>query len=489
MFPEKQEKCTPIQHELCNDLPYNLTSFPNMAGEENWKDAAETISTYKPLLSVVCSEQLKFFLCSVYFPMCNEKLLNPIGPCRPLCLSVKEKCLPILEGFGLSWPQQIRCEQFPLENNNEKMCMKGPNEQGAIQSVAHENSLTAMPKSQADCNPKHVYMNRTGRCVPLCSHGAQTGRNVATTVLMVLSVACLVLTVVTVLMMLVTKTTASSLPETAMLWAAVSFAISSVTCIASLLYRNQIACTDYSQHVLFVVEGLSHVPCSAAGSILYYFGTAGRLWWLVICCTWNESTHRAMKMEKHAVQVRMLVWGVPLAPVMLSLITRSISADPLTGICFVGASSKLSDFMFNAVREVSLSVSCLIPLFLGCVAVLGSTAERGVNSMAGLAGLFYPIAALFYLLSYINDAVQPRAQWSRTWNLVSAIKFTFDFGLGLVVAAMLLLHVITTFMRSSRASARKEGYQPAVPNIPQPAIPGSVRSNTYASTFRAPNLI
>lgn len=51
------------------------------------------------------SLSVQFFLCSVYVPMCTDKVPIPIGPCGSMCLSVKRKCLPVLHEFGFIWPE------------------------------------------------------------------------------------------------------------------------------------------------------------------------------------------------------------------------------------------------------------------------------------------------------------------------------------------------------------------------------------------------
>lgn len=120
--------CEPIRVELCRSRGYNMTTMPNLAGHEFQKEADGHLSTFAPLVQYGCSSQLLLFLCAVLVPMCTDKVPEPIGPCRGLCVSVRERCLPVLQGFGYPWPPQMDCAKFPPHNSPAHMCMEGDGE-------------------------------------------------------------------------------------------------------------------------------------------------------------------------------------------------------------------------------------------------------------------------------------------------------------------------------------------------------------------------
>ncbi len=107
--------------------------------------------TFAPLIHLGCSGELQFFLCSVYAPMCEQSLVElsqkVIGPCRPLCERVRDKCEHVLVGFGYSWPSVLDCAKFPSSNRHEHMCMEGPGEEHRPPGLPHSlfNNLQTNP--------------------------------------------------------------------------------------------------------------------------------------------------------------------------------------------------------------------------------------------------------------------------------------------------------------------------------------------------------
>ncbi|XP_077392725.1 frizzled-7-like [Festucalex cinctus] len=109
----KLDFCQPISVPLCADIPYNKTIMPNLLGHTAQADAAAAMRRFEPLLQAGCSADLKFFLCSVYVPVCTV-LEEPIPPCQPLCEHARRGCEANITAIGFEWPEKIRCEKFPV---------------------------------------------------------------------------------------------------------------------------------------------------------------------------------------------------------------------------------------------------------------------------------------------------------------------------------------------------------------------------------------
>jgi frizzled protein 5/8 len=114
-----KSKCTEITLHMCRDIGYNLTSFPNAMGHQSQDDAALEIHQFWPLVKVNCSPDLKFFLCSIYTPLCLEEYTRPFPVCRSVCERARDGCAPLMLRFSFAWPQTMSCEKFP---NN--LCME-----------------------------------------------------------------------------------------------------------------------------------------------------------------------------------------------------------------------------------------------------------------------------------------------------------------------------------------------------------------------------
>ncbi|KAK8738659.1 hypothetical protein OTU49_003992, partial [Cherax quadricarinatus] len=62
-----------------------------------------------------CSDQLEFFLCSMYVPICTVGFANEaIPPCRSVCEAARLGCEPLLAKFNIPWPTNLQCHTLPV---------------------------------------------------------------------------------------------------------------------------------------------------------------------------------------------------------------------------------------------------------------------------------------------------------------------------------------------------------------------------------------
>ena len=105
-------KCEKITVPLCKDIQYNLTIMPNLLNHQEQDSAGLEVHQFFPLVKVKCSRQLKFFLCSMYVPVCTV-LDKAIPPCRHMCHEARTGCEGLMNKFGFEWPESLKCENFP----------------------------------------------------------------------------------------------------------------------------------------------------------------------------------------------------------------------------------------------------------------------------------------------------------------------------------------------------------------------------------------
>ena len=70
--------------------------------------------SWVPLLNIRCHRDAQLFLCSLFAPICLDR---PIYPCRTLCQAVQAGCESRMRNYGFPWPEMLRCDKFPLDND------------------------------------------------------------------------------------------------------------------------------------------------------------------------------------------------------------------------------------------------------------------------------------------------------------------------------------------------------------------------------------
>lgn len=114
--PDIHQSCEPITEvDICANVGYNKTTFPNYRNQESQQEARNEILQFSPLIQAGCSTALVHLLCAVYVPFCADFFDGQmrIPPCRELCEYVRGGCESMLVKSGFVWPQHLNCSLYP----------------------------------------------------------------------------------------------------------------------------------------------------------------------------------------------------------------------------------------------------------------------------------------------------------------------------------------------------------------------------------------
>jgi hypothetical protein len=112
----QQRTCVdiPANLTLCQNLGYKKMVLPNLLGHDSLGEVTQQAGSWVALQNIKCHRDTQLFLCSLFAPVCLDRL---IWPCRSLCEAVKNGCVSRMNSYGFPWPNMLRCDKFPLEND------------------------------------------------------------------------------------------------------------------------------------------------------------------------------------------------------------------------------------------------------------------------------------------------------------------------------------------------------------------------------------
>lgn len=125
--PSKDRRCEEINIPMCKGIGYNSTQLPNMFHHDSQEEAGLEVHQFWPLVEIQCSDDLRFFLCSMYTPICIEDYNKPLPACRSVCNRAKAGCAPIMTQYGFGWPDRMNCEELPIFGDQTNLCMDSKN--------------------------------------------------------------------------------------------------------------------------------------------------------------------------------------------------------------------------------------------------------------------------------------------------------------------------------------------------------------------------
>lgn len=243
----------------------------------------------------------------------------------------------------LSYQESFKCGLYPIANSLAKgICMN----YSVVCMFTVLLFLAGEPLVQIT-DRNHQYFNRvaTGgelNCASPC-HTAffpPENRQFATFWIGVWSLLCLASSLVTVLTFLVDQHR-FQYPERPIIFLSFCYLMISVGYVLRLvLGHDRIACDGK------VVRHGSTGPaqCSLVFLLLYFFGMASSLWWVVLTVTWFLAAGLKWGSEaiaRYSQLYHFAAWFLPGAKSLLALTLSAVDGDNIAGLCYVGNTSLL----------------------------------------------------------------------------------------------------------------------------------------------------
>ncbi|XP_035287966.1 frizzled-1-like [Anguilla anguilla] len=436
--------CQPISIPLCTDIAYNETIMPNLLGHTNQEDAGLEVHQFYPLVKVQCSPDLKFFLCSMYAPVCTV-LEQALPPCRSLCERARQGCEALMNKFGFQWPDSLACESFPVhgagelcvgQNKSDKSTPIDPTPDVAGPTHGHVKGHFRCPtalKVPPYMNYRFLGEDDCGApCEPTKSPGmmyfSPEELKFARIWIGIWSVLCCASTLFTVLTYLVDMKR-FSYPERPIIFLSGCYTMVSIAYIAGFLLEDKVVCNEkFDSDVRTVVQGTKKEGCTILFMMLYFFSMASSIWWVILALTWFLAAgmkwgHEAI--EANSQYFHLAAWAVPAIKTITILAVGQVDGDVLSGVCFVGINS------VDALRGFVLA-PLFVYLFIGTSFLLagfvslfrirtimkhdGTKTEKLEKLMVriGIFSVLYTVPATIVIACYFYEQAF-REQWERSW--------------------------------------------------------------------------
>ena len=367
----QERKCEKIKIPMCQNIGYNLTYMPNMFNHDSQEEAALEVHQFWPLVEIKCSPDLKFFLCSMYAPMCQLNFQEEVPPCRSICERSRKGCAPLMQQYGFSWPERMKCENFPILGG-EKICM-GRND-------TSENSTIPPAPSTITSSGNHVEQPRVNCCscrapfvsvkdkkvtaslrdvstggVPGCvmacnkTYFSEDQESFASFWIGLWAVLCFISTLVTSLTFLIDMER-FRYPERPIIFLSFCYCFVAIGYIIRFVAGYKVVACDSDGLMRYETSGPA--ACTIVFLLIYFFGMASSLWWVILSFTWFLSA--GMKWSTEAITnysqyFHVAAWLIPAVQTIAVLAMSTVDGDPVSGICYVGNHNLRSLIVFVVV--------------------------------------------------------------------------------------------------------------------------------------------
>ncbi|XP_037538363.1 frizzled-8-like [Nematolebias whitei] len=376
----KELQCQEISVPLCKGIGYNYTYMPNQFNHDTQDEAGLEAHQFWPLVVIKCSPDLRFFLCSMYTPICLEDYKKPLPPCRSVCERAKAGCAPLMKQYGFPWPDRMRCELLPEQGDQETLCMDHNRSQtttaspvlakptnrplkpynkkksGFSRGFPGKHKPGGAPLCEAGCfcrapmvplsgdgHPLHnrVKTGQITNCAMPCHNPyfTQEERTFTSFWIGLWSVLCFISTFATVATFLIDMER-FKYPERPIIFLSACYMFVSVGYIVRLIAgHEEVACSREhgAEHIHYDTTGPA--LCTIVFLLIYFFGMASSIWWVILSLTWFLAA--GMKWGNEAIAsysqyFHLAAWLIPSLKSIAVLALSSVDGDSVAGICYVG---------------------------------------------------------------------------------------------------------------------------------------------------------
>lgn len=387
-------RCELITIPFCLDIKYNETIMPNLLNHQKQEDAGLEVHQFFPLVKIKCSHDLQFFLCSMYAPVCTI-LDRAIPPCRSLCLSARSGCEKLMNDFGFQWPDDLDCAKFP-EAGGPDICVGENNTAGANSGSSRSNiGQSSLPGGSAVGYPSSGFArpgygmripndpSRPSLPYPISPNARDRGftcpqqfivpkgmdysikvgdkvekdcgapcdnmfftdeqRRFARIWVGVWSVLCCASCLFTVLTFMI-DTDRFRYPERPIIFLSVCYLAVSTAYVIGFGSGDSISCQKpfslpvnipQIQTVSLITQGTKDEWCTIIFMVLYFFGMASSIWWVVLTLTWFLAAglkwgHEAI--EANSQYFHLAAWAVPAVKTITILAMGKVEGNYICNI-------------------------------------------------------------------------------------------------------------------------------------------------------------
>lgn len=423
-----------------------------------------------PLVKVKCSQQLKFFLCTMYVPVCTV-LPKAIPPCRSLCVQARTGCETLMNKFGFEWPPSLNCDQFPRnglcvgENTTEHQPptqttirpeptwrpggggSSGSNNGGSggrnTISTNYRGSSLECPSEQKILG--YDYKLRIGdviiqNCGSPCKNMffSEGKREFSRLWIGIWSFICLASTMFTVLTFLIDMTR-FRYPERPIIFLSGCYFMVALAYVIGFFLKDDYSCSVFKKQVSnepftmeetipLVTQGTKKEWCTILFMLLYFFSMASSIWWVILTLTWFLAA--GMKwghepIEANSQYFHLAAWAVPAIKTIAILAMGQVDGDVLSGVCYTGISDidALRGFVLAPlVVYLIIGTSFLLAGFVSLFKIRTIMKSDGTKTdkleklmvRIGIFSVLYTVPATIVIACYFYEQ-SSRDSWMQTW--------------------------------------------------------------------------